>query len=107
MKIKSSGSGMRIYVLLPAILLTVMYSYSQNRTIILQDEQNKEALSDVYFRYGEVVGFSNQAGEISFDYDDRETLYLSHVAFGKLSVSPQKVASAIENGYLSIYKTNF
>lgn len=105
MKIKSSGSGMRIYVLLPAILLTVMYSYSQNRTIILQDEQNKEALSDVYFRYGETVGFSNQAGEISVDYDDREILYLSHVAFGKLSVSPEKVIQAIESGYLTIKET--
>ncbi len=105
MKIKTSVSGMRVYIMLLVFLLAAMHSYSQKQTIKLQDEQNHEVLSDVFFKYDETTGFSDQNGNIYFEYKADEPLLLSHVSFGKLSISAEKVATALENGYLNIKET--
>ncbi|HPF52092.1 MAG TPA: TonB-dependent receptor [Draconibacterium sp.] len=96
---KYSGIHIGFVLLLNLAVLTV---YSQETKIILTDKQRNQVVSDVYFQYDGQSGFSDSNGIILITQKEGLPLYLSHVAYGKLAVSPERVKQAAVDGYLQI-----
>lgn len=105
MKRKSSCSAVRVFATLLLVTGLAWPGYAQEQQIILQDEQHQQALPDVYFSYGSRKGFSNTNGIIALVFQPGEVLYLSHITFGKLSISAEQVRQALELGVLNIAET--
>lgn len=102
MKIKSLYSGMRVYLLMLALLVVGMHAYAQEKSIKLADKQDGTAIRDVHFTYNGKSGISDEHGMIRIVLKQGETLYLSHVQYGKQSIAPADVLNAASSGILKI-----
>ncbi|WP_340113864.1 TonB-dependent receptor domain-containing protein [Maribellus mangrovi] len=102
MKINSSGSGVRVFIVVAALFMIAGYSYAQEQTIKLIDEKHNKPIDDVYFKYAESTGFSDAQGRISFVYRQGESLNLSHVSFGKVLFTDEQVQKALEEGFVML-----
>lgn len=88
-------------VLFTAILIFysfVFSLYAQNDKLQLIDDTSLELITGASFRYGSQNGLSDQEGFIRIRYGATDTLYLSHINYGKWSLTPVEVAEALQEG---------
>ncbi|MBN2634999.1 MAG: TonB-dependent receptor plug domain-containing protein, partial [Prolixibacteraceae bacterium] len=102
MKILTKYSGIHIGLFLLLNLAAVITVYSQEVKIKITDKQSEANLSDVYYQYDVQNGFTNAEGVFTINLKDEVSLYLSHVAYGKIVVSPDQLKLAAESGKLAI-----
>jgi len=102
MKTLSSFSGMRICFIM--IVFTVLWNnlYAQEKTIQIVDEFTKKSVSDVYFKYDNQTGISDEAGKITLVFVEEAPLFLSHIQYGKIRLSVSQIITALEKGILQI-----
>jgi len=68
----------------------------------IQISSNQQVLSFVHYSYAEQQGHADENGFIELNYIDNSTLLLSHVAFGKLVYTDEKMKEAFKLGVLTI-----
>ncbi len=102
MKINSSGSGMRAFLILLAFQLLAGLVCAQEQSIKIIDKHNNENVGDVYYEYGDVNGFSNQDGIITLKYQEGKSLFLSHIQYGKIVFTEDEVKEAFYKGTLEL-----
>lgn len=95
-------SGIHIGLLLLLNLAAAITVYSQEVTIKITDKQTGANLPDVYYQYDLQNGFTNTEGVLTINLEEEVSLYLSHVAYGKITISPNQLKLAVENGTLTI-----
>lgn len=64
--------------------------------------ENGRAIVDAYFIYGAQKGVSDREGMIRLRYVPGETLFISHVAMGKIALNDRDVAEAFFKGTLAL-----
>ena len=90
---------------IPVLVLTCTMGitvYSQEKSLKIVDELSGQPVSDVHFNYSGKSGFSNVSGEIIIDFSDVKPLQLSHIRYGKITVSSKELKTAFENGILKL-----
>lgn len=97
--IRNSGIHLGLILLFNVIAVTV---YSQEITLTVTDKQSGHAVPDVYFQYDEQTGFSDSRGALVITLEEEVPLYLSHIAYGKIIISPDKVKQVAKDGKLVI-----
>jgi len=96
-------SGMRFfYFTLVLCMLCGKLSYSQEKAIQLLDSKSGQPVSDVHFQYNKYSGFSDENGKIAIVFNEGNSLYLSHLQYGKIEVNSSRIKEAIDNGTLKI-----
>lgn len=93
---------MRLFLVMLAFQLQAAWAQAQEQNIKIIDKHNKEAVSDVYFEYGEMNGFSNEEGIISLIFQKGVPLFLSHIQYGKIVIDKNEVKTAFESGTLEL-----
>lgn len=96
------GRSMISMALMLFLLLLTSTAYSQQNIIRLIDKSSKQPVDNVYFKYKSIAGISTVQGEISIDFEENEILFLSHIQYGKLEISPNDVKTAFKNGFLQL-----
>ena len=92
MKYKLFISGMRVlFAGLMIFSLATGIAFSQEKTIQIVGKNTSAPVSDVYFKYGDKTGFSGDSGEISIEFSEKESLWLSHLLYGRIWLSPEEV----------------
>ncbi len=81
-----------------------MQVYSQ-KTIQLLDQEAEHPIAYAHFLYQNQKGNTNADGEFTIKYIEGATLHLSHVNYGKVSITDSKIKAALQSGKLSLYKT--
>ncbi|MCK3683345.1 TonB-dependent receptor [Maribellus sp. YY47] len=102
MKIKSLLSGTRMFFCVVVFLAIGNDAYSQGKSIKLMDKQDGTPIPDVHYTYNGQSGISDEQGVILLHLKLGETLYLSHVQYGKQSIASSDVISAGNSGILKI-----
>ena len=102
MKIKSLLSGTRMFFCVVVFLAIGNDAYSQGKSIKLMDKQDGTTIPDVHYTYNGQSGISDDQGVILLYLKQGETLYLSHVQYGKQSIASSDVTSAGNSGILKI-----
>jgi iron complex outermembrane receptor protein len=102
MKIKRFIYGIREYHIFLIFSVMCSFSYAQEKTIQVVDEESKKGISDVYFQYDKTSGFTNKSGEFNLDYNKDAILFLSHIQYGKIQVSNESIVEAFRSGILWI-----
>jgi iron complex outermembrane receptor protein len=106
MRILRFISGMRVFYI--TLFFSVLCSalYAQEKSIKLIDKNSEQSISDVYFQYNNITGFSDVNGEIKLPFAEGQTLFLSHIQYGKIQLSSAKVGEALESGLLPIQESS-
>lgn len=103
MKYKLFISGMRVlFAGLMIFSLTTGIAFSQEKTIQIVGKNTSAPVSDVYFKYGDKTGFSGDSGEISIEFSEKESLWLSHLLYGRIWLSSEEVKLALETGRIKL-----
>lgn len=100
MRIKSSGSGVRVILAVLFFQILAGMAFAQEQKIKILDQHTNQPVSDVYFEYGSANGFSDEDGDVSIAYQEGVPLYLSHIQYGKIVLGESKVKAAFERGSL-------
>mgnify|MGYP000891228647 CR=1 FL=1 len=103
MKYKLFISGMRVlFAGLLFFSLATGVAFSQEKTIQIVSEKSSIPVGDVFYKYGNKTGFSNDSGEISIEFSEQESLWLSHLLYKRISLSPMDVQSAFATGVIKL-----
>uniref|UniRef100_UPI0035653905 TonB-dependent receptor plug domain-containing protein n=1 Tax=Labilibaculum sp. TaxID=2060723 RepID=UPI0035653905 len=86
-------------------LLLLGFQVHSQTTIQLLDQADREPIAFAHFMYLEQKGTANAEGMISINYLAGESLILSHINYGKLEVSSEKIVQAIQSGVLLLPKS--
>ena len=86
------------------LLIIGMQVYSQN-TIQLLDKETQDPISFAHFLYQNQKGSSNANGEFEINYLKGEKLIISHVNYGKVTISDEAINAAIKSSKLYLSKT--
>lgn len=95
-------SGIRFGLVFLIFMMSVISAYPQEIKITIINQQSGQYVPDVHFQYNEQSGFSDSQGVIRLSVVEGVSLYLSHVAYGKLIISPDQVIKAATDGKLLI-----
>lgn len=104
MKYKQFISGIR--VLFAGLLIfscAIGIAFSQEKTIQLINDNTLTPVGDVYYKYGNKTGLSGDSGEISIAFSENESLWLSHLLYGRIQYSPVEVKAALETGVIKLH----
>ena len=94
----SLQASARIFLALVMLYLCNSYSYSQQpSTIQFLDQQSKEPIIGLSYRYGFQKGISDENGTITLLQDSESWLLLSHISYGTWDLDPKKVNEAIQS----------
>ncbi len=88
-------------------MLTNIAVFSQSKTIRILNKENGQPISDLLFKYNNTSGISNNQGEITIEFEEGKTLYLSNVQFGKNEIRSSDLKNALEAGVLKIAATSY
>jgi iron complex outermembrane receptor protein len=88
-------------ILIVCLLLIGIQAHSQ-QTIKLQDADTGEPIPYAHYLYQNQKGASSLSGDISIQFIPAEKLQISHVNYGKLEISSDRLQEAIKNGVLSL-----
>ncbi|MFA9371575.1 MAG: TonB-dependent receptor domain-containing protein [Labilibaculum antarcticum] len=88
-------------ILIVCFLLIGIQAHSQ-QTIKLQDADTGESISYAHFIYQNQKGTSTLEGDISIKFIAAEKLQISHVNYGKLEISSDRLQEALQNGVLTL-----
>ncbi|WP_461632567.1 TonB-dependent receptor domain-containing protein [Labilibaculum euxinus] len=88
-------------ILIVCLLLIGIQAHSQ-QTIILKDTETGEPIQYAHYLYQNQKGTSTPEGEISIKFITAEKLQISHVNYGKLEISSDRLQEAIKNGVLTL-----
>lgn len=83
-------------------ILIALTAYTQEKEIKILDLETDSGISDVFYQYHQKSGVSDVNGRIYLTFTEGETLFLSHIQFGKIEFSSLEVEKAIEEGELKI-----
>ncbi|HPE78056.1 MAG TPA: TonB-dependent receptor, partial [Draconibacterium sp.] len=81
--------------------------FSQSKTIRIINKENGQPVSDLLYKYNNKSGISNYQGEITIEFAEGKTLYLSNVEFGKNEIGSSDLKKAFETGVLKIDATAY
>lgn len=90
----------RVFIL---FLLSCNLLIAQDK-IQLIHQSSQEVISFAHFHYGAAHGISDVEGFITIAYQEKQSLSLSHVEYGKLSFSDEEVQGALSSGVLVVQK---
>lgn len=96
-------SGMRVLSIV--LLVNLWYSvstYAQEKLLQILDESTGQPVGDVYFKYDNQSGISNERGELKILFRDGVTLQLSHIQYGRVDLSSAEVQKATATGLLKL-----
>ncbi|WP_321320037.1 hypothetical protein [Labilibaculum sp.] len=88
-------------ILIVCLLFIWIQAHSQ-QTIILKDTETGEPIQYAHYLYQNQKGTSTPEGEISIKFITAEKLQISHVNYGKLEISSDRLQEAIKNGVLTL-----
>ena len=88
-----------------AILIVGTTLWGQESEIRLLDKATGDTISNTHYYYGNTHGVSTADGLISFTYSENESLFLSHLLYGKVTLDSNQVAKAINTGSILLTKT--
>ncbi len=106
--IKTNSKTIQLYYRLIAFSLFVMLNitcFSQQKTIRILNIETGQPISDLTFNYNNTVGISNNQGEITIEFAEGKTLYLSNVQYGKNEIASSDLKKAFGAGILKIGAT--
>ena len=92
-----------LFVLLSFVCIAMSYS----QTIQLLDGQQQNPIINATYTYGNQHGISNKEGEIKIKNDSTSTLYLSHINYGELAITPNQLSETLKIGSLLWNAHNF
>ena len=90
------------------LLITIIFIgacgnlFSQEKTIRLQDENSGDPVTDVYFQYAGEIGFSDKNGVIILHYAKDQSLFLSHIRYGKVQLTAEELKEVFESGLIQL-----
>lgn len=96
----------RVCVVLVLLVTTNNLAYSQKKIIQFIDDNNQQAVADLYFIYNTSTGFSDNEGKITIDFVEGESLFLSHIRYGKITLNPEQIAEGLKTGVIRIRKSS-
>lgn len=105
MRIQSSNFKMRVFVLLTIIFVWSGLTHAQLTQLTIIDQHSNQAVQDVYFEYGQQNGFSGENGIISFEFQQKVPLFLSHIQYGKIQVNANELQDAVASGKLVLQES--
>jgi iron complex outermembrane receptor protein len=76
--------------------------FSQSKTIRIINKENGQPISDLFYKYNNTSGISNYRGEITVEFAEGKTLYLSNVQYGKNEIGSSDLKKALQTGILKI-----
>jgi iron complex outermembrane receptor protein len=91
-------------LLTACMLLICMQVYSQN-TIQLLDKDTQDPISFAHFLFEDQKGSTNEMGEFTIALIQGETLYISHVNYGKITIQPDALTEALKTGKIFLSKS--
>lgn len=87
-----------VAMLLFVVLTHGAYSQHKNSQIQLLDAQNNQPIIGAAYQYGDLKGISDANGIIEVSYQERNTLYLSHISYGQWQLSGKALQEAFSEG---------
>lgn len=91
-------------ILTACMLCIYIQVYSQN-TIQLLDQETDHPIAFAHFLYQNQKGNTNANGEFTIKHIEGEKLYLSHVNYGKVSLTDSELKVVLQSGKLYMNKT--
>jgi len=76
--------------------------FSQSKTIRIINKENGQPISDLFYKYNNTSGISNYRGEITVEFAEGKTLYLSNVQYGKNEIGSSDLKKALQTDILKI-----
>jgi iron complex outermembrane receptor protein len=86
-------------------LLLLGFQVQSQTDIQLLDQDKQEPIVFAHFIYQEQKGSANAEGIISIHYIAGESMLLSHVNYGKIELSAERIAQAIQSGVILLPKS--
>lgn len=91
----------RMFLALAILYLSNTFSLAQqSSTIQFLDQQSKEPIIGLSYRYGFQRGISDENGTITLLQDSESWLLLSHISYGTWNLDPLQVSQAIQSKQL-------
>lgn len=88
----------RIFLALAILYLSNSFLFAQqSSTIQFLDQQSKEPIIGLSYRYGFQHGISDEKGTITLLQDSESWLLLSHISYGSWNLEPSEVNQAIQS----------
>ncbi len=106
--IKTNTKTIQLFYRLIAFTLFVLLNitvFSQQRTIQIINKETGQPISDLFFKYNNTSGISNNQGKITIEFAEGKTLYLSNVQYGKNEIGSSDLEKGLETGVLKISAT--
>lgn len=99
----------KIFIVVVFFMAMVSVVFGQKTTFQLKEKNTREPIVAASYIYGKTSGMSNENGEITLELVKGETLYLSHISFGKKSFSELQLMESgnLKTLYFDEEKTNF
>ena len=91
------------WMLLSIILPAVSFAQENKTSIKLLDASNESPIIGATYQYGNEKGISDADGIILLNYEESETLYLSHISYGQWQLSADHVKAVFENKIIKRY----
>jgi iron complex outermembrane receptor protein len=88
----------RLFLVLAILYLSNSHSYAQqSSTLQFLDQQSREPIIGLSYRYGSQRGISDETGTITLLLDTESWLFLSHISYGTWSLDPAELKKEVES----------
>jgi iron complex outermembrane receptor protein len=95
-KTKLEMNSKFILIVVCNLLLNTLFGQANPSEVRLLDKESYLPIVDANFEYGQQKGVSDEDGTIRFNYEASTSMTLSHVSYGRWTISPDLLKQAIE-----------
>ena len=88
------------FVFLLLLAIAAHPAYSASNRVILLDKSTLTPIAGATYHYDARFGVSDSLGIVKFEYNPSDTLFISHVSYGKWELSGKELSAAIETGFI-------